>query len=261
MNSTLETACEAARAGGRILREQLGRVTAREKGPADLVTDADLASQRVIEQLLHTRFPAFAFLGEESSEEDRQAALNSGRPVWVVDPLDGTANFVHGLLSFSVSIALVVDNRPTIGVVYDPMLDILYCAAAEGVASKNGKPIHASQCQDIKKSMVCCSFRPGVRREDVEVQQFLSVLEQSQSLRRLGSAALNLCYLAEGALDAYWANSVKVWDIAAGFLIATRAGVVFSSTNGEEFDFWNPKFVASASPQLQQSMLECLVRK
>ena len=258
MQSTLETACEAARAGGKILREQLGRVAAREKGPADLVTDADLASQSAIEELLQGRFPSHAFLGEESSESDRQAALASGRPVWVVDPLDGTANFVHGLLSFSVSIALVIENRPTVGVVYDPMLDVMYSAAADGAACKNGKPIRSSGCQELDRSMVCCSFRPGVRRDDIEVRQFLNVLERAQSLRRLGSAALNLCYLAEGSLDSYWANSVKVWDIAAGFLIAEMAGVVFSSTDGQEFDFWNPRLVASASPQLQKSMLECL---
>jgi myo-inositol-1(or 4)-monophosphatase len=258
VQSTLEAACEAARAGGKILREQFGRVAAREKGPADLVTDADLASQQAIQRLLHTRFPHFAFLGEESSESDRQSALQSGKPVWIVDPLDGTANFVHRLLSFSVSIALVEDNRPTVGVVYDPLLDVLYSATAGTGASKNGKPIRTSGCTSIGKSMVCCSFRPGVRREDIEVKQFLNVLERAQSLRRLGSAALNLCFLAEGSLDAYWANSVKVWDIAAGYLIAEAAGVVFSATSGEPFDFWNPRFVASASEPLQQSMLECL---
>lgn len=236
----------------------MGRVAAREKAPADLVTDADLASQAAIEQLLTTRFPKFAFLGEESSVEARQAARQSGAPVWVVDPLDGTANFVHRLPSFSVSIALVEGDRPIVGVVYDPLIDVLYAATVDGHATKDGKPIVASGCEAIDQAMVCCSFRPNVQRGDQEVAQFLNVLERTQSLRRLGSAALNLCYLAEGCLDAYWANSIKAWDVAAGHLIAERAGVQFSATDGSAFDLWNPRLVAAATPALHASILQCL---
>lgn len=258
MQSILESACEAARAGGKILREQLGKAAVREKGPADLVTDADLASQQAIEQLLIGRFPHHAFLGEESTEPQRQAARDSGKPVWVVDPLDGTANFVHRLLSFSVSIALIEGDAPRVGVVYDPMLDVLYAADDQGYVSKNGKPLRNSGCTQINKAMVCCSFRPGVSRHDPEINQFLNILEQSQSLRRLGSAALNLCYVAEGCLDAYWATSVKTWDIAAGYLIARTAGATFSHVDGSPFDLWNPKLLASATPQLHSALLQCL---
>lgn len=258
MQSTLETACEAARVGGQILRDQLGKATVKEKAPSDLVTDADLASQKAIEQMLTSRFPQYAFLGEESTEEQRKAARESGKPMWVVDPLDGTANFVHGLLSFSVSIALVEGNTTSVGVVYDPMLDVLYAASDDGRVTKNGKPISNSGCTEIGKAMVCCSFRPGVSREDPEVEQFLCVLEKSQSMRRLGSAALNLCYLAEGCLDSYWVAYIKTWDIAAGYLIAKNAGVQFTQLDGESFDLWHPRFVASSTPALQESMLQCL---
>ncbi len=258
MQSPLDAACEAARAGGKILREQLGKAAVREKAPADLVTDADLASQQAIERMLTARFPQYAFLGEESSAEQQAAATASGKPIWVVDPLDGTANFVHRLPGFSVSIALVEGDRPTVGVVYDPLVDVLYAANWDGQATKNGKPIGASGCEQIGQAMVCCSFRPGVSRQDPEVNQFLNVLERSQSLRRLGSAALNLCYLAEGCLDSYWATSIKTWDVAAGYLIAKSAGVQFSQVDGSEFDLWQPRFVASGSPALQQTMLECL---
>lgn len=260
VQSTLEAASEAARLGGKILRERMGRVKAREKAPADLVTDADLASQQAIEVLLKSRFPDFAFCGEESTEEERCAAEQSGRPIWVVDPLDGTANFVHSLPSFSVSIALVEGDVPLVGVVFDPLIDVLYAATAGGQAIKNGKPIRASGCRDLGTAMVCCSFRPGVQRGDAEVLQFLNVLEKSQSLRRLGSAALNLCYLAEGCLDAYWANSVKVWDVAAGYLIAKRAGVEFASTGGGPFELWNPRLVAAGSQELKFAMIDCLQR-
>ncbi len=258
MQSLLESACEAARVGGKILREQMGKAAVREKAPSDLVTDADLASQHAIEQLLKGRYPQHAFLGEESTQEERELATSSGKPMWIVDPLDGTANFVHRLLSFSVSIALIEGDQPLVGVVYDPILDVMYAADSSGVVLKNGKPIRVSGCQRLDKAMVCCSFRPNVSRRDPEVDQFLNVLEQSQSLRRLGSAALNLCYVAEGCLDAYWATSIKTWDIAAGYLIAKLAGASFSQIDRSEFDLWNPSFVASGSPALQASMLDCL---
>lgn len=263
MHNPVEAAAEAARRGGAILREHMGRVAPREKGPADLVTDADLASQDAIQQLLTSRFPNYAFLGEESSEQERSEALASGKPLWVVDPLDGTANFVHSLPSFSVSIALIESGQPVVGVVYDPLLDTLYLAAQDPTSrrlrvSKNGKAISVSDCAELKRAMVCCSFRPGVKREDPEVGQFLNILERSQSVRRLGSAALNLCYVAEGCLDAYWANSVKTWDVAAGYLIAKAAGAQFAATDGSDFDLWNPKLVVASSEVLKQSMLECL---
>ncbi len=257
MQSVLESACEAARVGGKILREQLGKAAVHEKGPADLVTDADLASQRAIEQLLMGRFPQHAFMGEESTEEQRQQAIDSGKPTWVVDPLDGTANYAHSLLGFSVSIALVDGKQPRVGVVYDPMTDVMYAAEQSGQVSKNGKPIRVSGCTHIERAMVCCSFRPGVSRQDPEINQFLNVLERSQSLRRLGSAALNLCYVAEGCLDAYWATSVKTWDIAAGYLIAKNAGAVFSNIEGDDFDLWNPKLVVASSRELHGQMLQC----
>jgi myo-inositol-1(or 4)-monophosphatase len=258
VQSIQAAAIDAAIAGGRVLREHFGKASVREKGPSDLVTDADLASQRTIEQVLHARFPNFAFLGEESTDEERQAAMATGRPLWVVDPLDGTANFVHRLLGFSVSIALIEDGQVAAGVVHDPMSGTLYSATADGQVMKDSRPIRASGCAKLGRAMVCCSFPPAVTRQDRSVAFFLNVLERSRSLRRLGSAALNLCYLAEGCLDSYWATSVKTWDIAAGYLIAASAGAVFTNTEGKPFDLWNPQLVASATPALQQEMLECL---
>ena len=258
MQSIIETASEAARLGGRILREKLGRVKPREKAPDDLVTDADLASQQAIEELLLARFPNHEFLGEESSEQDREAAVASGKPLWVVDPLDGTANFVHRLPGFTVSVALMEAGKPVAGVVYDPLMDVLYSAEADGQALKDGKAIAASGCEDIGKAMVCCSFRPSVKRGDLELEQFMNVLDKCQSLRRLGSAALNLCYVAEGCLDSYWAGAIKTWDVAAGYLIAERAGAAFNSMDGGAFDIWNPCFVGSGSKSLQNEMLQLL---
>jgi myo-inositol-1(or 4)-monophosphatase len=258
VQSPLESACDAAKSAGRILLEYLGKVQVREKGKSDLVTDADIAAQRTIEQILTSRFPQIAFMGEESTPEVQASVKASGKMAWIVDPLDGTSNFVHRLPSFSVSIALVEGDDVKLGVVYDPMAGSMYWATDDGPVVRDGKPIRASGCTRLDRAMTCCSFPPGVTRQDRAVQQFLCVLENSQSLRRLGSAALNLCYLAEGCLDSYWASSVKVWDVAAGYLIAKRAGVQFSNVSGGAFELWNPQLLASATPELQAQMLDCL---
>ncbi len=256
----LDAARDAARLAGRILLDRLGKVEAREKARADLVTDADLASQAAIAEMLRGRFPQFEFFAEESTTKRRQAARESGRPMWIVDPLDGTANYVHRLPGFSVSIALMEGDQPIIGVVYDPLADVMYASTRGTPSTKNGRPIRASGCIHLSRAMVCCSFRPGVRRDDPEVDQFLNILESAQTVRRLGSAALNLCYLAEGCLDAYWANSLKAWDAAAGYLIARKSGVHFCNPEGGSFDVWHPRLVASATPELQRQVLGCLQR-
>ena len=232
MNSQLDSACEAAKQAGRVLLSHLGKVSVREKGRSDLVTDADLASQLTIQKILAGRFPQYAFLGEESTSDEQAAALGSGKPIWVVDPLDGTTNFVHKMPGFCVSIALVVENRVRLGVIHDPIQHSMYWAVEAGQAMRDGKPISASHCKRLEQALVCCSLAPGVRRTDRSVEHFLNVLEACQSIRRLGSAALNLCYLAEGILDSYWASSVKCWDVAAGYLIARQAGAVFSRIDG-----------------------------
>ncbi|RMF38038.1 MAG: inositol monophosphatase, partial [Planctomycetota bacterium] len=244
--------------GGRILLDRLGKVAPREKARADLVTDADLASQSAIAELLQGRFPQFEFFAEESTAARRQEARASGRPMWIVDPLDGTANYVHRLPGFSVSIALVEGDRPRVGVVYDPLADTMYAAVEGSPSTKNGRPLRSSGCEELSRSMVCCSFRPGVHRDDPEVAQFLNILESAQTVRRLGSAALNLCYLAEGCLDAYWATSLKAWDVAAGYLIAGQAGVAFCDPAGQPFDLWQPRLVAAATVELQRQVLACL---
>jgi myo-inositol-1(or 4)-monophosphatase len=258
IHSLTGAACDAAKEAGRVLLAHLGKASVREKAKSDLVTDADVAAQKTIQRILAARFPQAAFLGEESTEQEQAEAVNSGRPIWIVDPLDGTANFVHRLPGFSVSIALVENTMVKLGVVYDPISGVIYSATEGGNALRDGKPIRTSGCGDLSKALVCCSFPPGVQRTDPTVEQFLRVLESCQSLRRLGSAALNMCFLAEGCLDAYWASSVKCWDVAAGCLIAQQAGVVISHMDGSEFDLWNPKFLGSASPQLHQQMLGCL---
>lgn len=260
MNEFLKAACEAAHIAGDVLRNYRSKFSTREKRPRDLVTDADEAAQHAIERYLKNKFPDHAFLGEESTPEVRQAAYESGKLLWVVDPLDGTANYVHGLSMFAVSIALVQGDRALVGAVYDPMADAMYTATADGPALNNGRAIRSSQCRELNSAMIAASFPAGVHRNDPEVEQFLRVLEDCQTLRRLGSAALNLCYVAQGCLDGYWASNVQTWDIAAGVLIAQRAGAHCRDVSGADFQLWNPKPLVASTPELHQELLACIGR-
>lgn len=260
MNEFLRAACDAARIAGDVLRNYQSKFSSREKRPRDLVTDADVAAERAIERFIKDRFPDHAFFGEESPPEVRQAALESGKLLWVVDPLDGTANYVHGLRMFAVSIALVQGDRVLVGAVYDPIADELFTASSDGPAEKNGKAIHSSQCRELETAMIAASFPAGVKRDDPAVEQFLKVLEDCQSLRRLGSAALNLCYVAQGCLDGYWASNVQAWDIAAGVLIAERAGAHCLDVSGTAFQLWQPKPLVTSTRELQHQLLACIRR-
>ncbi len=254
----LNAAVEAARLAGEVLRNYRSKFSTREKAPRDLVTDADIAAQQAIERFFFNKFPDHAFLGEESTAADRQAAVESGKLLWVVDPLDGTANYVHGLSMYAVSIALVRGNDIQVGVVHDPVSGDMFTGIKDGAALNNGLPIKSSNCKTLDYAMVAASFPAGVRRDDPEVEQFLKVLVKSQSVRRLGSAALNLCYVAQGCLDAYWASNVQAWDVAAGMLIAQRAGAQCRDVSGQAFDLWRPKPLVAATEELTSELLDCI---
>jgi myo-inositol-1(or 4)-monophosphatase len=256
MPDFLEVCRQAARAGGEVLLSWRDRFSTREKGPRDLVTDADLAAQQAIETILLGAFPDHDFLGEEG-----QPGRNSQRRSpyrWIVDPLDGTANYVHKLQSFAVSIALENDGKIVLGVIYDPIAGDLFHAEAGRGAFLNGQPLTTSGCSSTDAAMVAVSFPPMVTRDSIEIRRFVEAIVECQSVRRLGSAALNLAYLAAGRLDAYWATSVKNWDIAAGILLVREAGGIVTHIGGGELDLEDPKFLASASRSLHEQILQLL---
>ena len=258
----LETAIAAARAGAVELMSRREQRVVREKAPKDLVTDADLASQLAIRSCLLDAFADYAFVGEEEGETSPpQGVLNadpSAPPCWVVDPLDGTVNYVHRLQSFAVSIGLFADGKMRLGVVYDPVTEELFSAVDGQGATVNGRPLAVSGCQQLDEALVACSFPAGVTAKAPEVARFTRVLQHCRSLRRLGSCALNMCYVADGRLDAYWATNVSAWDSAGGTVIAREAGATLTAHDGGQFDDWNPKFCLSGSPALQQQMVELL---
>lgn len=261
-NEHLRVAIEAARAGAKELMARCDERVVQEKAPKDLVTDADLASQAAIRRVLETTYPDYAFVGEEEGENDPPPSVLAGDadapPCWVVDPLDGTVNYVHRLQSFAVSIALHANGKMRLGVIYDPTRDEWF-TAVDGMGAKcNDRVMKSSDCTALDESLVACSFRAGVTADSPEVGRFLRILERCRSLRRLGSCALNMCYVADGRLDAYWATNVAAWDSAAGTVIAREAGAILTGYNGDALDDWNPKFCVSATDQLHQSMISHL---
>lgn len=252
----VNVAIEAAKQAGAILVELMGKVNVTEKNPRDLVTEADLASQDKIQQIIMQEFPSHFFVGEESTS-DRSAVTDDF--TWVVDPLDGTTNFVHQLRSFSVSIALLKNQQPIVGVVFDPLLDECYYSSQGEGAFLNGNRLGVSGCQSLHEAMVVTGFSTSVTKESIEAKRFLEMLGKAQTIRRLGSAALNLCYLACGRVDAYWASSLNAWDIAAGMLIMKEAGGHVRPIENE-FDLFKPKFIAAATQELAAEIFDTIDR-
>jgi len=253
--------CEkAARAGAAVLLEWQGKINASEKGPRDLVTEADVASQNVIREIVLAAFPEHRFLGEEDSPEVIAAETSDSEYRWLVDPLDGTTNYVHQLPGFAVSIGVEHKGELVAGVVYDPRLDECFAAAKGNGATLNGEPIKTSECTQINHALVATGFSIDVAQGSIEIERFIEMLPECQALRRLGSAALNLCYLANGRMDGYWAVSVKIWDIAAGVVILREAGGVITDIEHKPFNPKQPRFVAAANTVLQNEMFRVLDR-
>ena len=258
LQEAMRVGTDAARAAGKILCEMLETASVREKAPKDLVTDADLAAQHCIESRIKTAFPNHLFLGEESAFLTDRSNISKEDWLWVVDPLDGTVNYVHRMPNFAVSIALMKEGKSVLGIVFDPMANDLYAAILGGGATVNGSKLRCSGCTRLDEALVAASFPPQIQKDSIEIAQFVEVLVRSQSIRRLGSAALNLCYVAQGRLDAYWANVLKVWDIAAGSLIATEAGAALTKHDGNPFDPWDGELLAAGSKALSRDLSTCL---
>lgn len=254
MDEQLAVCERAARAGGQMLLDWIGRFAVREKGPSDLVTEADVASQEAIRDIVMTAFPEYRFVSEEADGPfDATAEL-----CWVVDPLDGTTNYVHQLPHYAVSIALVQRGRPVVGVVYDPVHDECFAAQRGAGAWLNGVAIHVSGIDELSQALVAASFSARVEAGSPEIAQFEAALLACQAVRRTGSAALNLAYVAAGRFDAFWAASTKAWDVAAGVLLVEEAGGVVTHYRGDPFELSRPHPAASATPLLNDGFVKLL---
>jgi myo-inositol-1(or 4)-monophosphatase len=251
----LDAAREAARRGAAVLEAWRSRFQVREKGRADLVTEADLASQQAVREFLAGRYPGHGFLGEEDAAHARPGP--DAPPTWIVDPLDGTTNYVHDCPFYCVSIGLQVAGELVVGVVYDPARQEMFAAAKGQGAWLNDRRLSVSKAERLEEALLATGFPPDLRGQERALDWWRYFALRAQSLRRTGSTALNLAYLAAGRFDGYWAFDNHVWDVAGGFVLIREAGGVVSAVDGGPCDPYAPASVASNGP-LHPALLECL---
>jgi myo-inositol-1(or 4)-monophosphatase len=237
----LEAAIEAAEAAGEVLRDGFGRqLNVEYKGETELVTEADEKAEQKIREILEETFPAYGILAEESGELEGEADAR-----WIVDPLDGTTNYIHGVPFFSVSIALERDGEVVLGVVHEPMANGTYSAERGEGATLNGEPIEVSDTDEPARALVGTSYPDDPDELPMSLDLFRRFTNLVRGMRRLGSGALDLCYVAAGRLDGCYEQGFSAWDIAAGALILEEAGGEATSYQGSELDFEDKGLVAS----------------
>ncbi|MBN1945068.1 MAG: inositol monophosphatase [Bradymonadales bacterium] len=258
LSAYLESAIEAARLAGQVVQEGLGSRPAdlqlEQKGEVNLVTRIDRLAEEAVIGHLTSRFPTHGIWSEEQGE----VRIGSGL-LWLVDPLDGTTNLAHGHPHCSVSIACLLDRRPVVAVVFDPMRDELFAATAGGGTRLNGTPIRVSDISILQAALLATGFpydrqlQAGFYLRAVE-----AFLEVGQGIRRMGSAALDLAWLACGRLDGYWEPGLKPWDVAAGVLLVEEAGGRVTDYGGSSFDVLNPEAILASNGCLHPEMIRIL---
>ena len=220
MDDDLDLALECARRAARVISHAFGDTAAVFKGDVNPVTETDRAAETAIRELLDAARPSDLILGEEEGGAD----WRTGR-VWVLDPLDGTVNFIHRVPHVAVSVALWEDGRPVVGVVHDTSRGEVFAATRGGGATLGGHPIRVTETTDLSSGLVATGFPYDRRARADELSATVGrVLKEVQGIRRFGSAALDLCWVAAGRYDAYWEYRLQPWDTAAGELIVTEAG-------------------------------------
>jgi myo-inositol-1(or 4)-monophosphatase len=247
----LEIAETASRAGAAELLLWRDKFTTREKSARDLVTDADLASQQAVEAIIHREFPDHGFLGEENPDREQLKLPYC----WIVDPLDGTTNYVHGFPFYAVSVAVAHEGQLAAGVVFDPGANECFTAARGLGARLNDRPISVSKLTALNQALVAVSFPPHPSLNDPDIQAFMRVSPECQAVRRTGSAAINLAYVACGRLDAHWAQSIHSWDSAAGALLVEEAGGIVTAFNGEPYDVAKGNYFVASTRELFERIL------
>lgn len=214
-----------------------------KKGSIDLVTEVDLACERMCRALLAERFPEHDILAEELSDPAEPA---SGRCRWVFDPLDGTTNYAHGVPIFCASLALEIDGKAEVGAVYDPTREELFTAERGVGAFLNGAPLHVSPTGTLIDALLVTGFPYDVHQQTGDlVEMFGAFLGTARAVRRLGAAALDLCYVAAGRFEGFWEQRLKPWDVAAGALIVEESGGRVTGMDGSPFDPASAHLVAS----------------
>lgn len=241
MPSYLETAIDIAREAGSLLAHYYARGVAFElKGAFDLVTEADKASEKLVVERLHSHFPSHNVLGEEGGLRDKASEF-----CWYVDPLDGTTNFAHGYPMFNVTLGLERNGELIAGVIFDPLREEMFAAELGGGAYLNGRRISVSPAPGIEHALLSTGFPSRKRHENVNVHFFHQVAMSTHGVRRGGSAAIDLAYVACGRLEGFWEFGLSPWDMAAGLLIVREAGGRTSDMKGGPVSLTGPHMAAT----------------
>ncbi len=256
MSNYLEVAVEAAKLGGEVLKQYYRQIKRIEyKGETDLVTEVDKRSEKLVTDLLSARFPQHSILAEEGTEMTRPSEFK-----WVIDPLDGTTNYAHDYPLFCVSVALEKKGEVITGAVFNPIADELFVAEKGDGAYLNGKKIQVSQVANLRQSLLSTGFPYDVIENPANaLKYFGAFIEKAQAVRRDGSAALDLCYLAMGRFDGFWEVRLKPWDTAAGSLVVTEAGGKVTDFKNNHYSIYQVQTLAS-NGLIHEQMREVMQR-
>jgi myo-inositol-1(or 4)-monophosphatase len=247
LTECLEAAQEAARRGAAVLEQWRHRFQVREKGRFDLVTEADLESQQAIREYLARRFPSHGFLGEEDKDLPVRPGQD-GPPLWIVDPLDGTTNYVHDCPFYCVSVGLQVAGELVVGAIFDPCRQEMFSAAQGQGAWLGDRRLQTSKADRLEEALLATGFPPDLRGQERTLAWWRYFSLRTRSLRRTGSTALNLAYVAAGRFDGYWAFDNHVWDVAAATVLLREAGGIITNIDGSPYDPYTPDALASNGP-------------
>ncbi len=255
MQPLLNIAVRAARRAGEIIvrgMNRLHRLDVRAKGQNDFVTEIDIAAERDIIQTIHKHYPDHAILGEETGSRGESEF------VWIIDPLDGTTNFMHGFPQFAVSIGVQRRGRMEHGVIYDPLRQELFTTSRGDGAQLDGKRIRVSTHNSLEGALIGTGFpyRANLHWLDAYMAMLKSVMQKTAGIRRPGSAALDLAYVAAGRLDGFWELGLSPWDTAAGSLLITEAGGHVGTITGAEYN--HRGHIVAGTPKVYPLLLEVL---
>jgi myo-inositol-1(or 4)-monophosphatase len=259
MHPLVNIAVSAARSAGNFIMRNLDRVEqiqVERKGRNDFVSQVDRGAESEIIKIIRKAYPQHAVLGEEGGRSEGSGGGES-EVLWIIDPLDGTTNFLHGLPHFAVSIGIQVRGKLEHGVIYAPCTQDLYCASRGGGATLNNRRIRVSGATDLSAALIGTGVPIRAANLDAYLPMLRKVVENTAGVRRAGSAALDLAYVAAGRLDAFWEISLKPWDIAAGLVLVQEAGGIISEISGagEPLETGN---VLAATPKLHPFLAESL---
>ncbi len=259
MHPMLNTAIKAARAAGNIIQygaRNLDRLNVDSKGPGDFVSEIDRSAEEAIVDILLKAYPTHSVLAEESGHTSRGPKSSSHR--WIVDPLDGTTNFLHGVPQYAVSIALEVEGVLTQAVIFDPAKNDLYTATRGAGAFMNNRRIRVSKRDKLRDGLIGTGLPFGEERDfDQALRQLRTLMPKTAGIRRAGAAALDLAWVAASYYDGFWEIGLKPWDMAAGALLVLEAGGLVTGLDGEA-SFMQTGAIVAATPKLFPELLTLL---